>query len=104
MVCDYNRWIGVFVWHLEEQEKMKKWCTLIRAICPITKELTTFAGPVIEAPSPKLAHEYCQSNGLGYCRVTGDEFIASVSCGQNESEPSAAAWNIARDTHALQYN
>jgi hypothetical protein len=53
---------------------MKVWSTIIYAKCPIKKEIITFSGPFIEAPSPKLAFEYCQNNGMGYCHI-GDECI-----------------------------
>lgn len=49
---------------------MKKWITEIRAISPATEELGTFSGPSIEAASKQEAIEYCENNGLGYCRVT----------------------------------
>lgn len=57
---------------------MKKWGTLIYAISPNSNEKTiTFCGPTIEAPSRKLAHQYCQENGLGYCHIS-DELIAEI--------------------------
>ncbi len=51
---------------------MRKFVTEIRAIDPITNELKTYSGPDIEAISFKLADEYCQLNGLGYCKVVGE--------------------------------
>jgi len=51
---------------------LRIWLTEIKAICPVDGRLKTFGGPHIEAPSLKLAQEYCQSNGLGYCRVIGE--------------------------------
>lgn len=57
---------------------MKKWTTQIRAICPITNELRTFEGPLITAPTAKLAQDFCQQNGFGYCKV-GDECVAVLN-------------------------
>jgi hypothetical protein len=56
---------------------MKRYCTEVRAIKPGTGELTTYCGP--EVPGLTLAHaeQYCQDNGLGYCRVLG-ELIAEI--------------------------
>lgn len=66
---------------------MKRWCTTITAICPVTKELKKFEGKPIEAPSPALAHEFCQTNGLGYLEVTGDELISEIPCKSGTFEP-----------------
>lgn len=65
---------------------MKKWCTEIRAIYPPTGELSTFQGPYIEAPSAELAQEYCEKNGLGYCKVNG-ELIAEIPCKPGTYDP-----------------
>ena len=51
---------------------MKTFVTEIRAMDPISNELRTYCGPEIEAISFKLAEEYCQLNGLGYCKVVGE--------------------------------
>ena len=56
---------------------MKLWATSIRAVCPVTGNVTLFQGPHIPAPTEKLAHEYCQLNGLGYCWIDG-ELIAEI--------------------------
>lgn len=64
---------------------MKTYLTEIKAICPITGELSTFAGPEIEAVSFGMAEIYCQENGLGYCRVTG-ELMAKIPCKKNTME------------------
>ena len=52
--------------------------TSILAISPLDGELTEFAGPDIEADSFDEAIEYCQENGLGYCKVEG-ELIEEVN-------------------------
>ena len=56
---------------------MKKWSTIIYAKNPNTGNISEFGGPIIEAPSKKLAFEYCQNNGLGYCFI-GDEIISII--------------------------
>jgi hypothetical protein len=55
---------------------MKKYTTKIMAIDPEDRELKQWGGPVIDAPSWDLAHEYCKKH-LGYCEVDG-ELIAVV--------------------------
>ena len=50
---------------------MAKWATIIKAIDTVSGELCEWCGPVIDAPSLKLAIEFCQGNGLGYCQITG---------------------------------
>jgi len=81
---------------------MFKWCTTIRAINPNTGELSTFEGPEIEAPTSKLAHEYCQNNGLGYCQVTGDMPIMSVPCKPGTYEPDFS--KATEDNEKIWYN
>jgi hypothetical protein len=56
---------------------MKKWSTIIHAKNPLTGNVSVFDGPLIEAPTQKLAFEYCQNNGLGYCFI-GDEVISII--------------------------
>ncbi len=56
---------------------MKRWSSVIYAKNPLTGEMSTFDGPLIEAPSKKLAFEYCQNNRLGYCFI-GDEVISII--------------------------
>lgn len=48
-----------------------KFTTTIIAINPITGELCEWAGPHIEALTWRMAEQYCQKNGLGYCKVDG---------------------------------
>ena len=57
------------------------WLTEIRAVDPQTGELTDWCGPRIEAESYEEAENFCNSNGLGYCKVVGrmDEFIELIS-------------------------
>lgn len=48
-----------------------KFTTIIKAINPMTGELSTFVGPNIESISHNMAQDYCNNNGLGYCKVDG---------------------------------
>lgn len=50
---------------------MDKYCTSIRAVDPKTGELATYCGPEVPGISFKDAEDYCQRNGLGYCKVDG---------------------------------
>ena len=67
---------------------MKTYGTKIQAINPITRELTTYCGPNIQALSPGLAHEYCQTHELGYCEIDGI-VEAEIPCNENYK----ADWN-----------
>jgi len=58
---------------------MKKWVTEIKAIDPMTNEPKKWMGPYITAPTMEDAIEYCQKNGLGYCKVTG-QLISEIPC------------------------
>lgn len=62
---------------------MKFWSTKVKAVCPVTGELTTFDGPNVPGMTVFAAQQYCNTNYLGYCTVdiqinvdkykTGDE-------------------------------
>lgn len=65
---------------------MKTFLTEIRAIDPLDGELKTFGGPDIISLSPKLAENYLQLNGLGYCKVIG-ELVSTIPCKQGSYEP-----------------
>lgn len=56
---------------------MNYYVTEIVAIDPCTNELKTWCGPHIPAISFTDAETYCQNNGLGYCKVTG-QLIAEI--------------------------
>ena len=58
---------------------MKIWSTVIYARCSETNEFRTFCGQNIEASTRKLAHEFCQNNGLGYLHIS-DELIMEIPC------------------------
>lgn len=75
------------VWiNIHNTINMKKWTTTIKALDPMTNILKSWGGPHICAPSWKIAQEYCNINGLGYCKVDG-ELIAEVPCKPNTYDP-----------------
>lgn len=57
--------------------------TELIAIDPQDQELKIWAGPRIWAESKEKAEEYCQRNGLGFCKVIG-EFDSEIN-DRNES-------------------
>lgn len=56
---------------------MKLYTTTIKAINPQTGKLCIFQGPNVLGVSFKTAQEYCNKNGLGYCKVDG-ELISEI--------------------------
>jgi hypothetical protein len=68
---------------------MTLYVTEIKAISPNTGELTTFLGPNVPGISEQDAQDYCENNGLGYCKVIG-ELIAEIPCKEGTYEPD---WN-----------
>jgi hypothetical protein len=67
---------------------MKIWTTEIFAKCAETNKYKKFCGPNIEAPTQKLAHEYCQNNGFGYLNIS-DELIMEIPCkSKNDYKPN----------------
>lgn len=52
---------------------MKKFITEIRALNYATDSFELWAGPTIEADTIEEAKEYCVNNGLGYCKVIGEQ-------------------------------
>ncbi len=60
--------------------------TEIKAICPHSGDLKTYCGPNVPGISIETAQEYCEMNGLGYCRVIG-ELIAEIPCKEGTYEP-----------------
>jgi len=56
---------------------MKLFTTQIKAIDPRDGKLKTYSGQHVPGLSFEDAEMYCQQNGLGYCKVTG-ELITEV--------------------------
>lgn len=65
---------------------MKLWVTEIKAYDPYSNELKTYGGPNVPALTHGDAEDYCQDNGLGYCKVLG-ELIAEIPCKKGSYEP-----------------
>lgn len=79
---------------------MKLWVTEIKAYDPITGELKTWCGPEVPGINHKDAENYCQDNGLGYCKVLG-ELVAEIPCKDGTYEPN---WNKMIDYENEQLN
>ena len=62
---------------------MKLWTTDIQAIDPHSRELVSFMGPLVPGKDRIDAQNYCDRNGLGYCRVI-DEFVGEVDMSGTE--------------------
>lgn len=56
---------------------MKKWITYIKAIDPKTQELCLWMGPNVDGETIEDAQNFCDKNGLGYCKVDS-VFIAEL--------------------------
>ena len=65
---------------------MKTFVTHIYAISPISGEILTYIGVNVKAISPKLAREWLDNNGYGYCHVI-DELISEIPCKPSTLEP-----------------
>jgi len=70
-----------------------KFTTEIKAIDPADGELKAWCGPSIDAISPGMAKLYCQQNGLGYCKITG-QLISEIPCKEGTLDPD---WNKQTD-------
>lgn len=76
---------------------MTIWETEILAVNPHTGKLCTFAGPHVRAFTPGLAQQWCDTNGYGYLKVTGDRIIQEVPCIPGTNKPD---WSKARNYDA----
>jgi hypothetical protein len=61
---------------------MKVFTTTIMAICPIDGELKRYAGQNVPGISFATAQEYCNQNGMGYCKVDGI-LVEEIPCKSN---------------------
>lgn len=57
---------------------MPHWETVVYTYNPKTGDKATFAGDVVEAPSPRLAQMWLNMNGKGYMTVTGDKMMYDI--------------------------
>lgn len=60
--------------------------TEIKAIKPSTGELINYCGPEVPGISFQDAQDYCERNGLGYCKVIG-LLVAEIPCKEGTYEP-----------------
>lgn len=65
---------------------MKLWVTEIIAKNPYTGELKKYCGPEVPGISMDDARNYCENNGLGYCRIIG-ELVAEIPCKKGTYDP-----------------
>lgn len=65
---------------------MKKWVTEIKALDPKTGEMKSWSGPEVQGISAMDAEQYCQNNGLGYCKVIG-ELVVEIPCEKGTYKP-----------------
>lgn len=65
---------------------MKLYVTEIIAIRPSDGEMITYCGPEVPGLTAQDAQDYCENNGLGYCKVLG-ELICEIACKPGTHEP-----------------
>lgn len=65
---------------------MKTWCTEIMAIDPIDGEMKKWIGPNVPGTTQKDAENYCQHNGLGYCKIS-NLLVVEIPCKKGTYEP-----------------
>jgi hypothetical protein len=65
---------------------MNLYITEIKALSPHTGELKTYCGPEVPGISFADAQNYCENNGLGYCKVVG-LLIAEIPCKEGTYDP-----------------
>ncbi len=50
---------------------IQMYCTEISAYYHVTGKLLLWTGPLVPGTSFEDAQQYCEDNGLGYCKVNG---------------------------------
>lgn len=65
---------------------MNLYCTLVTAISHKDGELKNYIGPNVPGISFADAQDYCENNGLGYCKVNG-LLVAEIPCKDGTLEP-----------------
>ena len=78
---------------------MKTWTTEIMAIDAVNPErgIVLYGGPNIKALTKSMAQEYCNNNGLGYCKVS-DQLMSEIPCKPGTYEPDMDN-QVDYDTH-----
>ena len=71
---------------------MNIWLTEIKAIHPHTGDMLTWGGDNIEAPTWKLAQQWCDEN-RGYLKVVG-QLVSEIPCKEGTFE---ADWDNMTD-------
>jgi len=65
---------------------MNWFTTIIVAVDPYTKRLTKYGGPNIQGISMSDAQHYCDTHGLGYCKVDA-RLVAEIPCKKGSYDP-----------------
>lgn len=78
---------------------MRTYTTEIQALDPETGEMKSWAGPNVPGITLKDAENYCQQNGLGYCKING-ELVAEIPC----DEIFKPNWDNMVDYEQIKYN
>lgn len=65
---------------------MKMWVTQIQVIDPADGSMKSWGGPNVPGINHGDAVQFCQQNGLGYCKVLGD-LVAEIPCKEGTNEP-----------------
>lgn len=60
--------------------------TMIQALCARTGVMTTWCGPHVPGINFKDAQDYCDNNGLGYCKVDGI-LVEEIPCKEGTYDP-----------------
>lgn len=60
--------------------------TIIKAIDPKTGEMKTWGGPNIPALTRQGARKYCDTHGLGYCKIR-NKLVSEIGTKSNGHTP-----------------
>ena len=82
---------------------MKTWITEIQAYDPMDRCLKSWSGPTITADDFYSAMQYCQENGLGYCKVVG-QLVGEVELGNVPFSMIETALNKKRSDLLIEYS
>lgn len=65
---------------------MDMYITEIKAECPYTGQMKIWGGPNVPGINLQDAQNYCENNGLGYCKVIG-KLVAEIPCKEGTYSP-----------------